>query len=137
MIAILDTNILISALIYPHSLPGRVATEWSQKRFQLLSSEDQLTEFRRVSRYEKIAARLPKAKAGRLVRRIQRTALFVDRLPVVDLCRDPNDNYLLAMCEVGQPDYLVTGDKIDLIAIGRFRSTAIVAVRQFAEILNL
>lgn len=137
MIAILDTNILISALLNPHSLPARLVDGWTERRFDLLTSEEQIAELRRVTRYAKVASLVSAPRAGRLVRELRVHATFLVDLPAVDLCRDPNDNYLLAMAEVGMADYLVTGDKADLLVIGRHRSTRIVTAREFAEILNL
>jgi predicted nucleic acid-binding protein len=48
----------------------------------------------------------------------------------VSACRDPDDNYLLALCEAGAADFLVTRDE-DLLVIGRWKDTEIVAPRAF------
>ena len=137
MIAILDTNILISALFDVRSVPGLVVNAWTDARFQLLTSDEHLREFRRVSRYPKIASRVTAPKAGNFVRRIQATAINLGKLPLVDRCPDQFDNYLLAMAEAGRADYLVTGDKADLLSLVRHGTTHIVSVRRFAEELGL
>lgn len=51
MKVVLDTNVLISALISPHNPPDLILQSWLAGDFELLTSEDQLEEIRRVSRY--------------------------------------------------------------------------------------
>jgi putative PIN family toxin of toxin-antitoxin system len=137
MIAILDTNILISALFDPNSTPALLMECWEDGRFDLLSCDEQFREFRRVSRYPKVAGRLSAPRAGKMVLRMRKLATLIDRLPQVDISRDSADNYLLALAEAGAADYLVTGDKADLLAIGKHGSTTIVSVRAFANLLGI
>ncbi len=60
-----------------------------------------------------------------------------DRLPTVDQSPDPNDNFLLALAEASSADFLVTGDKSGLLALGHFGTTHIVTARQFVQQLRL
>jgi len=48
---------------------------------------------------------------------------------------DPTDNFLLALCEAGNADYLVTGDKSGLLALDRHKATRIVSARDFAALV--
>ena len=50
MKVVLDTNVLISALISPHNPPDLILQSWLAGDFVLITSEDQLEEIRRVSR---------------------------------------------------------------------------------------
>ena len=45
---------------------------------------------------------------------------------------DPADNFLLALAEAGNADYLVTGDKSGLLALASHKSTRIITARDFA-----
>lgn len=137
MIAILDTNILISALLDSRSLPARLVDAWTEQRFTLLTSEEQIVELKRVSCYPKISALISAPRAGRLVRELRASASLIGALPDVDICHDPNDNFLLAMAQQGNANFLVTGDKADLLGLEKFSATKIIAVRQFAQILAL
>ena len=56
---------------------------------------------------------------------------MVDKLPVVDALPDPDDNYLLALAAAGGADFLVTGDKRDLLGIAVYEGTKIVTVRDY------
>lgn len=50
----------------------------------------------------------------------------------IKLCRDPKDNFLLALSKDGKADYLLTGDK-DLLDIRKFGKTTITTVTRFLE----
>jgi len=56
----------------------------------------------------------------------------VDPLPRMVRSSDPTDDFLLAMSEGGKADYLVTGDKGGLLALGRHKATRIVSAKEFA-----
>ncbi|MGI4800608.1 MAG: putative toxin-antitoxin system toxin component, PIN family [Janthinobacterium lividum] len=127
---VVDTNILVSALLAGTSLPAQLIVLWRQGRFDLLTAE-QLDELRRVTRYPKIRERLAPALAGRLVNDLCTLSVVVDKLPTVDVSRDPDDNYLLAIAVAGSADFLLTGDKRDLLSLERYGSTRILTVRAF------
>ncbi len=128
---VIDTNILISALLAGSSLPAHLVVLWREGRFDLLTSAGQLDELMRVTRYPKIRERLAPALAGRLINDIRDLAVLLTELPVVSASPDPHDNYLLAMASSGSADFLVTGDKRDLLALRLFEGTKIVTVRDF------
>lgn len=56
---------------------------------------------------------------------------MVQPLPAVTACPDPHDNYLLAIAQAGRADFLVTGDKRDLLALRGHEGTRILTVRDF------
>lgn len=128
---VVDTNILISALLAGTSLPAQLIVLWREGRFDLLTSAAQLDELRRVTRYPKIRERLAPALAGRLINDIRDLAVLLPALPVVTASPDPDDNYLLGMAAAGAADFLVTGDKRDLLALKLFQGTRILTVRDF------
>ena len=55
---VIDTNILVSALLASASLPAHLIVLWREGRFDLLTSAEQLDELMRVTRYPKIRERL-------------------------------------------------------------------------------
>ena len=137
MRVILDTNVFISGLASRPSRSGRLLEQWQEGRFYLLCCEEQIAEIRRVSRYAKLTSRLNPPRVGSMVNDIRATAVMISKLPQVDLSPDPFDNYLLAMAQVGRADYLVTGDKADLLLLASHGATRIVTVREFADLLGL
>jgi len=128
---VVDTNILISALLAEGSLPAHLIVLWREGRFDLLTSAEQLDELLRVTRYPKLRTRLVPAQAGRLINELRDIAVLLKDLPTVTVCPDPYDNYLLAMASAGAADFLVTGDKRDLLGISVYGGSRIVSVRDF------
>ena len=128
---VVDTNILVSALLAAASLPAQLVVLWRTGRFELLTAAEQLDELMRVTRYPKIRARLAPALAGRLINDLRGLAVMVETLPKVDVSPDSDDNYLLALAAAGSADFLVTGDKRDLLGLGTYQSARIVTVRDF------
>lgn len=134
MRAVLDTNILISALIAPAGPPAAIYQAWEEKKFTLCTCPEQLVELRATLQKPKVAALIRPHDAGRLVNQIRHLALFFSRLPKLQRSPDPRDDYLLALSTAGQADYLVTGDQRDLLPLRRHGTTRIVSARSFAGI---
>ncbi|MFZ2109139.1 MAG: putative toxin-antitoxin system toxin component, PIN family [Roseiarcus sp.] len=128
---VIETNVLVSSLFSSTSLPTHLIELWRQGLFDLLTSADQLDELMRVTRYPKIRDRLTPALAGRLINELRDLAIVLKDLPVVTVSPDPWDNYLLATAAAGGADFLVTGDKRDLLPLGRYGGAKIVTVRDF------
>jgi|SRR5208283_2501843 len=132
---VLDTNVLLTAMMSPSSTSAQILSLWRDRRIAVLTAAEQIEEVARVTRYPKIRARLLPALAGRLVNRLRDVAIVVEKLPALDLSPDPDDNYLLALAEVGQAQFLVTGDK-QLLRLKRHKSTRIVTPEALIELLK-
>ncbi len=133
MRVVLDTNVLISALLLPASLPARLVGVWRRGGFELLTCDLQLSELREVTRRPRVKALIRPALAGELVNQLQGMATMVHALPAVDRSPDPFDNFLLAMAQGGQADTLVSGDKRGVLDLKTHGPCRIVTVRQFLE----
>lgn len=113
MRVVLDTDVLLAALISPYGAPHAVFRAWRAARFELLTSAAQRDELRRASRYPKLKAILPAHRVGTLVNNLQRAAVL-DLLPPLGSgieATDPNHAFLLAMAQAGAADWLVMGDR--------------------------
>jgi putative PIN family toxin of toxin-antitoxin system len=132
---VLDTNVLLSALMSPASVSAQILSLWRDRKVEVLTAAEQIDEIARVTRYPRIRARLLPALAGRLVNRLRDVAIVVEKLPTVDRAPDPDDNYLLALAEVGQAQFLVTGDK-PLLGLKRHKSTRIVTPAALIELVD-
>lgn len=128
---VVDTNVFVSALLADASLPAHLVVLWREGRFDLLTSAAQLDELMRVTRYPKIRERLSPALAGRLINEVRDLAVLLQDLPSVAASPDPHDNYLLAMAAAGAADFLVTGDKRDLLNLRLYEGCKIITVRSF------
>ena len=137
MRVVLDTNILISALIRPKSVARQIYEGARSGRIALVTCDAQLDEFRRVTRYPKVQRYIRPAEAGTMLNELRELAVYIEVNERVDVSPDPADNFLFAMAQASQADYLVTGDKEDVLALGRHGKTQIVTVRKLIEILKL
>ena len=80
MRVVLDSNVLLSALISPHGSPDVIYRAWRAARFELITSTAQLEELRRASRYPKFKAALQPHRVGAMVNNLQR-AIVLEQLP--------------------------------------------------------
>lgn len=127
MRVILDTNVLLGALISPYGPPDVIYRAWRAAKFELVTSTAQLDEIRRVSRYPKLKTLLPAHRVGTMVNNMQRATVLgiLPKLPDSLQINDPNDAFLVAMAIGREADYVVTGDLraglLQLGSIGRTR----------------
>lgn len=68
--------------------------------------------------------------------RLRDVATVVENLPALDCSPDPEDNYLLALAEAGEAQFLVTGDKL-LLELKRHKATRIVAPGALLELVEI
>jgi putative PIN family toxin of toxin-antitoxin system len=113
---VLDTNVLVSGLAYPGSVPGHIVNVWRQGGLNVVLSRHILDEMSRV---------LPRLSRIRLspveIRDLVDSFMFLadvvepDEGQDADL-RDAGDQKVLGTLRVSGADYLITGDK-DLLAL--------------------
>ena len=136
MRVILDTNLLVSALLNPRGVPAHLLDAWFEGRYELLTSESQLEELRLVTRHPRVRRYIEPAMAGAMVNDLRHIAELLTELPNVEVSDDPADNVLLARAEAGRADYLATGDKRDVLALKRHGPTRIVTAKRLLEIVE-
>jgi uncharacterized protein len=134
---ILDTNVLLSAVMKRDSVPARLLQAWRDGRFELVSCETQLAEVRDVSRRPVLRTRLRSNYVGTLVNEIRNLASIMDPVEDADGSVDPNDNYLLGLARASEASFLVTGDKAHLLSLERMGPTRIVTARTLVSTLGL
>lgn len=130
---VLDTNIVISGLMFPTSPPGRVLDYWFDGDFAVVTCFEHIDELKQATRYPKVRERVRPHVVGRTINRLRATGIYCRKIPLVDLSSDPDDNYLLALAQAGEADFLVTGDKAGLLELGQFGPTRIVTARAFLD----
>ena len=102
MRAILDPNVIISALLSRDGTPARVLRAWLEGRFDLIVSPLLLDELERALAYPKLAERIKAEEATALIDWLRREAILVEDPAARPTSRseDPGDDYLLALAEV-------------------------------------
>jgi uncharacterized protein len=138
-VAVIDTNLLVSALINPHGLPARVVRAWIERRaFTLATCEFQIDELRSVSKRPELSRFIRPPQAGRLINQLNALAMMApEPLPQVDVLKDPFDNFLLACAQATGAHYIASGDKADVLSLPRFGSVRIATMREFANVLQM
>lgn len=63
-----------------------------------------------------------------------KNALVLDDLPEVDYPPDPKDNPILATAIAGQAQYIVSGDKRDMLELTHVEGIPIVTARDFVSL---
>ena len=123
---VLDTNVLLSGIAYPASVPGKIMAAWRHGSIEVLLSAYILDELRRVLPRLGHRHGLTAGEMDDLVDVLAIQAEVIAPLPSIDPdLRDADDRpvlgTLLAALKASGADYLVTGDK-DLLALaGRYR----------------
>jgi putative PIN family toxin of toxin-antitoxin system len=133
---VLDTNVLLAALLTHATPPGQLYTAWHGKQFVLCSSERQLEEINRVTRRPYFRSRLAQALVGRMINDIRGLALMCDPLPEVAVSLDPDDDFLLAIAQAAGAEFLVSGDKSGLLSLKKHGSTTILTARELLKLLE-
>ena len=136
MRVVLDTNILLSALITQGTPPDQLYEAWRHGRFDLASAEQQLEELNRVSRHPFFLDRLKPSEVGRMVNDLRRLAVMCDPLPSVAVSTDPADDFLLAVSQVARAEYLITSDKNGLLNLKTHCCTQIITARELVQLLR-
>jgi len=136
--AVLDANILVSALISPSGTPAQVLDLWREERFLPMMSERILAELERVLSQPRLRRGygLTAARTEELMKGLRRFALVTPgEAEVTGVARDPDDDKLLACAVEGEADYLVTGDN-DLLALGSYQGIPIITAAAFVRMFE-
>lgn len=127
---VLDSNIIISGLLSETGPPGLLLKLWLEGKFELSTSKAQLDKLSRAFEYKKIRERIHSDQAADFLGHVDALAVVIDSLPTVDLSPDPNDNAILAIAVKSQVDFIVSGDKTDLLSLKKVEGIPIITARQ-------
>ena len=111
MRAVLDPNVIISALLAPRGTPAKVLRAWLDGAFELVASDVLLAELDRAMAYPKLRKRIEAAEAQKLIELLRREARMIDdpKDPPSTRSPDPGDDYLIALGAVALA-VIVSGD---------------------------
>lgn len=130
---VIDTSVLISALITTGTPPDQLFQAFRRRAFTLITSHAQLDEFTRVSRYPKLQRYFTAADAADMRYLLESVAEVLTTIPEVQYSPDPDDNPILATAIAGQADYLVSGDKRHMLSLGEVEGIPVLTARQMLE----
>jgi len=134
MKVILDTNILVSTLL-SKTMRARLARVFTDPRMTIVVNYELLAEFQQVLQRPKIKKHLSDEQIQTFLTFLQRRVEIIEMTSNVEFCRDPKDDYLLALCKESQADYLISGDQ-DLLVLEEFEQTKILPLSKFLALLS-
>lgn len=130
--AVLDTNILISAILFK-GIPGRLLELAIAGSFRAVTSPTLLDELD-----EKLRGKfqLPSADADQVRSDLEELCDVVSTIPHLAVVKDdPDDDRVLECAIAGRADTIVSGDR-HLLKLGSYDGIAILTVRQFMDRIN-
>jgi putative PIN family toxin of toxin-antitoxin system len=134
---LLDTNILVSALLTAEGAPARLLQGWLDGFFELVSSDAQLRELRRVLSYPRIRERITADQATDILESLAATAILAAPGVVAPLSGDPDDEVLLAAAIAGGADLIVSGDRSHMLPLRSAGGIPIVSAQDALARLGL
>jgi putative PIN family toxin of toxin-antitoxin system len=126
---VVDTNVLVSALLAAASVPGRAVMRAADSG-QLLASAATLAEIDEVLRRPRFARFLSLESRLEFLKRYRDSVRLVLVPAPIHICRDPSDDKFLEVAVYGKADLIVTGDA-DLLTLNPYQSVQIVTPQTF------
>ena len=134
MRVVLDTNVLVSAILLKGRLP-MFQELWKSGTLSPLLSKETFQEFKTVLGYPKFSLSADEIKAIIEDEILPYFEVVVIKEKIEGVCRDPNDDMFLAVAVNAQAPYVVTGDK-DLSALRKYKSIVIVSPQEYLAFLK-
>ena len=131
MRTVIDTNVLVSAVIFPNSVP-RQAVRTALHGGILLFSDPTMNELKGVlfrPRFDRYVSREGRAV---FLAQLEGVAEFVPTVQIIRECRDPRDDKFLEVALNGSADVIVSGDT-DLLRMGPWRGIKIMRLRNICR----
>jgi len=135
---VIDTNVIISAILNPKGIPGKIVEAWFKHEFLAVTSEFLLQELQRVLHYPHIQRikLISENEINKFVHDIINISQLIEVSSTIDVVKkDITDNQVLATALDGQVNYIVSGDH-HLLDLGDFRGIKIVKPIEFLNILD-
>lgn len=127
---VIDTNVLVSAFGW-QGKPRKVFEKVLDGKLELVISEKQLTEIRRVILYPRL--KFTPEQQTRFLDILSRVAHIVETHSEIHIIQeDPTDNVLLESATENKAEYIITGDN-HLLKLKQFQEVQIVTPAEFLE----
>lgn len=139
MIIVLDTNVIISALLSSEGPPARIIDRWQAEEFDVAISESLLDELERALAYPKVGRHLDKTgvKGNAVLNRLRHATIVVEpqeRLDVIP--QDPQDNRVVECAVAAGASFIISGDG-HLLSLKEYQGIQILPPAGFIVFLDL
>ena len=130
---VIDTNVLVSAMLFEGSIPGQ-ATFHVLDKARLLSSADSLGETIEVVTRKKFDKYVTSDERAVFLSKLIRSVVLVEPSEKIEVCRDSKDNRYLEVAVEGRSSGIITGDE-DLLVLHPFRGISIITPAQYLSLV--
>ena len=130
---VFDTNVVVSAMLLPLSIPRR-ALDRAMREGRTLISAATITELDEVIHLPKFDKYLSEEERIEFLTTLVHEAELVNVVETVTDCRDPRDNKFLELAVSGRATHIVTGDS-DLLVLHPFRGIIVVSPSMFLTLV--
>jgi hypothetical protein len=139
MIVVLDTNVVVSALLSAEGAPAEIMRRWEAGAFDVAISPALLSELERALKYEHVRKYFqePPEKIDSLLDRFRTVGILVEpefRLDVVE--EDPDDDRVIECAVAAGASYIISGDK-HLLDLEEYAGIVILTPVGFLALLEL
>lgn len=126
---VLDTNIYLSALIFPGSAPEEVLSLGKTRKIQIYISSFILSEIKNIL---VIKFDYSDDYAKKIIDEILKFTILVEPNVRIDIIKEKKDDNRILECAVSaKADFLISGDKKHILIHKKIRTTCIVSAREF------
>lgn len=135
--AVVDASVLVSAFLFPRSLPGEIVAMAESGHYRLCLSPILIEETRRSLLNPRLTGRYghTESDVARWCADLESLATMAGTLPDIGrVCRDPDDDHVIAAAMALEAAYIVTGDN-DLLSLEAHGGIRIVTARAFATVI--
>jgi putative PIN family toxin of toxin-antitoxin system len=131
---VVDTNVLVSRLLLPDSMPGQAFAK-AQRMGDLLVSDDTLSELAEVLSRPKFDKYLPAKERKNFFSLLAPLCIKVEIVQPIQACRDPRDDKFIELAVNGSADFILSGDA-DLLTLHPFQDIPILSPVQYLEMTD-
>ncbi len=128
---VLNTNILISSLLFKGELSG-IVDLWKEGRIIPMFSRETFREFKKVLEYPKFS--LTRQEINLIID--EEVLPYFEIIEIIDkvrgVCRDGDDDKFIACAVNASADFIVSGDK-DLLDIYEYKSIRIIGALELLK----
>lgn len=138
---VLDTNVLVSAILMPGSSPARILELALAGRLRWIISPGIIREMGLVFQYPKIKKAMKKQRLSYraveevILKMLKVAAITPGKMIAQGVSRDPSDNMILSCAAEGQADFVISGDQ-DLTKLGSYEGIRIVDPASFLQLIE-
>lgn len=135
--AVLDTSVIVSAVLIKASTPHNILKAWTNRKFELVTSPQILAEMGRVLSYPKIKKKrwMTDKEAKRLLASLAKHSVLAGgKLNLKVIQHDPGDDKFIIAAIERKADYIVSGDS-HLRNLKMYKGIRIISPAEFWELI--